>query len=328
MQVLKKQMKQRQFHNTYLFYGEEIFLLQTYLKNMKMRILSDGDVTMNYDVYEEEFDGDQFLNAVQTMPFLNTYRLIVVKQSKLFQPGKKNKTDKLVEGLKSIPESTIVIFVEDAVDKRNKLYKLIKNNGYITVFNPLGEKDLIQYIARELHKDNKRIEQQTARYLIQTVGNDLNIINNEVQKLVQYCLKETIITKKAVDMVCTPSLENRIFELVGCMGQKKRDRAIKLYHDLIISKEPPIRILIMLVRQFRLILQASLLRSRGLNVALIAKEMKAAPFVVKECLKQGGAFNTKQLKEALTDCLDTDYKIKTGRLDGKIGVEVLIIKYS
>ncbi|MCT4543601.1 MAG: DNA polymerase III subunit delta [Vallitalea sp.] len=328
MKELKKQLQNKEFYNLYLFHGEEKYLLDMYLKKILNELVDDINSTMNYDFFDKSnINIEKLFDAIETLPFFADRRVIVVSYVKLFK-GKSNDAAKLADRISDIPESTTVIFIEDDIDKRSKLYKLINKNGYVASFNKLSENDLIKWIGQKLHTEGKKIEKSTAKHFLTIVGIDMSNINSELEKLIMYNKENNIITKESINEICTRSIESKIFELVSAMGQNKREKAVLLYNDMIISKEPPGRILFMLIRQFRLILQSKLLSQKGLNERDIAKEIKLAPFIVRECLKQGRNMTVNRLNEALKDCLDIDYKIKTGKIDSKIGVEVIIMKYS
>ncbi len=124
------------------------------------------------------------------------------------------------------------------------------------------------------------------------------------------------------------SVENKIFELVDCMGTKKRARALKLYHDLLASKEPANRVLFMLTRQFRLNYKAKLLQGEGLSINGIASRLKLQSFIARKCLDQSKGFTIAALEGALEDCLQTEIDIRTSVFSPDLAVEQLIIKYS
>ncbi|GMQ56734.1 DNA polymerase III subunit delta [Vallitalea sediminicola] len=328
MKGLKKQLQSSEYHNVYLFYGEEKYLLEIYLKKLIDGLLIDTDQTMNYDYFDKNnMNVDKLFGAIETLPFFANRRVIVVSYTKLFK-GKSNNSLAISERITDIPESTTVIFLEDEVDKRSKLYKLINKEGYVASFNKMTENDLVKWVGQKLHGSGKKIEKSVALHFLKTVGTDMANINNEIEKLVMYCQDKDIVTRGSIDEICTRSIENKIFELVSAMGQNKRERAVLLYHDMIIAKEPPGRILFMLIRQFRLILQSKLLHEKGLSERDIGSKIKLAPFIVRECLRQGKNLTADNLKEALKDCLETDSNIKIGKIDARIGVEVVIMKYS
>jgi DNA polymerase-3 subunit delta len=328
MKGLKKQLQNNEYHNVYLFYGQEKYLLDMYLKKLIDGLLVGNDPTMNYDYFDKNnMNVYKLFDAIETLPFFAERRVIVVNYAKLFK-GKNNNSITIADRITDIPESTVVIFIEEDVDKRGKLYKLINKSGYVASFNKMTENDLVKWVGQKLHNSGKRIEKSVALHFLKTVGTDMANINNELEKLTMYCNDKDIITKEFVDEICTRSIENKIFELVSAMGQNRRERAVLLYHDMIIAKEPPGRILFMLIRQFRLILQSKLLSEKGLGEREIGSKIKIAPFIVRECLRQGKSLTTNNLEQALKDCLETDSNIKIGKVDARIGVEVIIMKYS
>jgi DNA polymerase-3 subunit delta len=208
------------------------------------------------------------------------------------------------------------------------LYKHIDKAGHVVEFSYLSESDLIKYIASSLGRFGKRIDAATARYLIHYSGTELSVIHQEIQKLADYTGEAGIIGNEDIDAVCIKSIESKIFELVDCMGTNRRARALKLYHDLISSKEPPLRILFMLTRQFRMTYKAKLCHTHGLSDSATIGKMKVQPFLVKKCLVQARAFTIRQLEDALNECLQTEDDIKSGLVDASTGIEGLVIKYS
>jgi DNA polymerase-3 subunit delta len=84
----------------------------------------------------------------------------------------------------------------------------------------------------------------------------------------------------------------------------------------------------MLTRQFRLIYQTKLLYSQGFDKNSIARKIKIPPFVANKCIKQSSNFTLPNLKQSLNECLEIEKDIKTGKIDSKIGIELIIIKYS
>ena len=136
------------------------------------------------------------------------------------------------------------------------------------------------------------------------------------------------ITPKEVEEVCTITITNRIFDMISAIGERKQQKALSLYYDLLALKEPPMRILFLIVRQFNLLLQVKELRRLGMPNGEIAKKTSLAPFLVGKYLSQAGKFERTQLRQALEDCIDTEEAVKQGKLNDKIGVEMLIVKYS
>lgn len=327
MQRLKKLIKDKKIEGVFLLYGQEQFVLNAYLEKAIEAALINSDKTMNLDIFNSPTtDIQNIIDAMDTLPFLGDKRVIIIKEFDLFNSKNASKVEKLLSAIDNIPESTVLFITETDIDKRSKLYKQMNKQGICVEFKPLSESELIQYIADRLNKSNKRIERSVAQHFIHTIGFELVHINNELEKLISYCQDKEIITTEAIDEICTKSVENRIFELVDCMGTNKRELALKLYYDLLMLKEPPMRIHFMITRQFRLILQTKLLLEQKADNQTILSSLKIPPFVLNKNIKQAKSFTVERLKQALNDCLKVEVDMKTGKMDITLGIELLIIK--
>lgn len=329
MQELKQQIKDKKIEGIFLFYGKEKYIMDTYLDKAVEIALNGVEKLMNYDYFvSSSMDIHKIVNSIEILPFFSDKRVVVIREYGFFKAKQAKKTEILLEAIKNIPSTTVLFIIEGDIDKRAKLYKTINKVGKVVEFKSLEEAELIKYIARVLGKYHKKIDRMTAKYFIEAVGYDLSSIHNELNKLISYEEANDIITMEAIDTICTKSVENKIFELVDCMGSSRRDRALKLYHDLIVTKEPPTRILFMIIRQFRLNLQTKLLLEQKMNRKIIASKIKVPPFVANKCINQAKNFSVAQLKGALKECLDLEIKMKTGKIDIVTGIELIIIEYS
>ncbi len=329
MQALKKQIKDKNIYGTYLFYGEERYVLQTYLDKMASVALGDGDPEMNKDVFDlSTTDMNRITDAMDTLPFLGERRIVILRNLDLFKSKNAAKAEKLLEALERLPDTTICFIVESEIDKRSKLYKRINTKGTVVEFKAQSEDELVKYIADKLNKRHKRIEIVAAKHMVHVVGDDLTMLTNELDKLADYMGEEPIVTTEAIDTICTRSIENRIFDLVDAMGTRQRERALRLYRDLIILKEPPTRILFMITRQFRLILQTKLLLEAKVDRQTMLTKLKVPPFVMDKNARQAKYFSVKQLQESMTKCLAAEADMKNGWLDLEMGLELLIVENS
>lgn len=329
MQQVKEMIKNNSFSRIMLFYGEELFMLNFYLKKATEMMIGDGEMTMNYDHFtDKKVTFETLRDSIDTLPFFADNRVVVINNVGLFEKKNANLAGELAGILSNVPDTSYVIIVEPTCDKRTKLYKSIKKVGTICEFAHLSEGELVKYIARSLGKYDKKIEASTARYLVDHVGVGLTILHNELEKLANYVGNSEIVRVEDINEICQKSVENKIFELVDCMGTKRRARALKLYHDLLASKEPANRILFMITRQFRLNYKAKLLNGEGLNISGIASRLKLQSFIAKKCLSQSQGFTIASLEGALVDCMQSEIDIRTSVFAPELAVEQLIIKYS
>lgn len=323
MKNIKEHIRLHQFKPVYLLYGTESYLKKLYKDKLKTAILGNSD-EMNYSYFEgKDIDTSQVISIAETLPFFAEKRLIVIENSGLF----KSQSD-LADYIKSMPETTHIVFVETEVDKRNRLYKAVKDIGTISEMNGLDEANLKLWIATMLAKDKKKITGDTILYLLSKTGTDMENIQNEVEKLICYAYDREVITAEDIDAVCTTQISGKIFAMVDAIGNKRQQQALDLYYDLLALKEKPMSILYLITRQFNILMQVKDLVALGYNNKVISEKTGLMPFTINKYIAQGKNFAAKTLKEALQSCAETEELIKTGRLIDTVGVELLIVKYS
>lgn len=326
MKTINEHIKTNTYKNVYLIYGEEEYLKKQYRD--KLRTAIAGDDTMNYSYFEgDKINVKDVLAIADTMPFFADHRLIVIENSGFI----KSSNEELADYIKEIPVYLIMVFVESAIDKRNKVYKAITDKGYegyVTEMNAPSTAQLQAWIAGLLKAEGKTINRSAVELLLSKTGAGMDLIRTELDKLVSYCMDRTEVTAQDVEEVCVSQTTNKIFDMVAAIGMKNTDQALKLYYDLLTLKEPAMRILYLIVRQFNGLLQTKDGINRGMSQSEMAKAIGVAPFVISKYLPQSKLFSVAQLKEALKECADVEEAVKTGRLDEKIAVELIIVKYS
>lgn len=323
MKNIKEHIRQNQFKPVYLLYGTEAYLKRLYRDKLKTAILGDSD-EMNYSYFEGKgIDTSGIIAAAETMPFFSDRRLIVVENSGFF----KSQND-LADYMSSVPETTHIVFVENEVDKRNRLFKAVKAAGTVSEMNSLDEANLKLWITSMLDKDRKRITPDTILYLLAKTGTDMENIRNEVEKIICYAMDREVITDADIDAVCTTQITGKIFLMVDAIGARNQKKALELYYDLLALKEKPMTILYLITRQFNILIQVKDLLNLGYNNTVISQKTGLMPFTIPKYVGQAKNFTTDMLRNALISCAETEEQIKTGRLIDKIGVEIVIVKYS
>ncbi len=324
---LKEDIKNRRFKRVYLFFGDENYLKKTYIDELRNAIIPKGAEMMNLDVFQEKkIESKKISDACETFPFMNDLRLIIVKDSELFIQGNKNESEKTAEYVKNIPETSVLIFVEEKVDKRGKLYKAVSTNGECIECKIPNEKEMLLWTEKAVLKKGLTMKKNVILYFIRSINNGMETALIEIEKLADYIGKGEVC-EKDIDNICTKSLEVKIFDMVAAIGNKKIKEALDIYNNMILMKEAPIMILAMIARQFRIILQSKYLSEKGFYKSEIAEKIKQREFVVSECLSQAKNFKKKELLKALEDCLECDVNIKTGKVQDRLGVEMIIMKY-
>lgn len=330
MKELKKQWKNHEFARCYLFFGEETYLMRNYEVALMQAILPAGAEMMNHDSFtEKQATATAIMDAAETLPFLNEKRLVTVRNSDFFQKaGRKEEGEKLKEFLADLPETVCLLFLEEKVEKNNGLYKAVVKYGQAVEFKRLTEKELAAWMKKSCKAEGLEMSEAVAGLFLQTVDHDMETMEKEMQKLIAYKEKGGTVTAEDIRAVCTVSLEAKVFDLVRAVAEKKPEKAVGIYRNLILLKESPYMVLSLITRQFRLILETLLLSKGGLPNESIAAKLEIRDFAVREYLRQSKRFSSEVWKNALRDCLDTDLDIKAGKVGEEAAVELLIMKYS
>lgn len=320
MQGLLQDIKKQEYSQIYLLYGEEAYLRKQYRDRLKEALTEDED-TMNSHYYEgKDTSIGEIIDLAETLPFFADRRVIIIENSGWFQKG----GEKLAEYLPSMPDTTFFVFVETAVDKRSKLFKAVKAKGRAAEFAPQNEQTLKKWILGMLKKEEKNITAANLQYLLERTGTDMAQIKMEMEKLLCYTLGRNEITAQDIDKVCIKRVQNQIFEMINAIADKEQKKALQLYYDLLTLKEPPMRILALIGRQFNLLLQVKELKKRGYSQSVIAEKTGLHGFIVGKYERQATRFKMEELKQALEACVEAENRVKTGRMQDVMSVEVLI----
>lgn len=324
MKSLNEDLKTGQFKQIYLLYGEESYLKKQYKDKLTKAMIPEGD-TMNYAYYEGKgINVKEVIDLSETMPFFGERRLIVIENSGFF----KNASPELAEYMKDIPETTNFIFVESEIDKRGKLYKAVKDRGRVVELSKQDEHTLLRWILGNIKKEGKNTTESTVRYLLSKCGTDMENLQKEMEKLFCYTLEKDVIEIADIEEICTTQITNQIFEMVTAVAEKKQKKALDLYYDLLALKEPPMRILYLLSRQFRLLMEVKGLAENGYGKKDIAATAGLHPYVAGKYIEQAKVFRMKELRGILEESVEIEERVKTGLLGDVLGVELFIVKYS
>lgn len=324
MNRIDEDIKNRQFKSVYLLYGDQAYLRNQYRDKLK-NALCDATDTMNLAYYSGSgVPIKEVMELADTMPFLAEKRVIIIEDSGLF----KSSCDELADYIASVPETTCIVFSEESVDKRLKLYKAVREVGVITELTNLSSEELQQWVLTRITKEHRRITGRAMEIFLQRAGDDMMNIVGELEKLLAYTYGKDGIFPEDVMAVCTPRIEDRIFELLDAIVAGDRDKALKLYGDLYALKEAPARILFMIVRQLRILLHIKEMQEEHKNADDMARVLALKPYAVKKTLPQAGRRSKAWIEKALELCAKTDEDSKNGRMDAQMGLEVLIVRLS
>ena len=324
MKILNQHLKSGHFKQVYLLYGSEDYLRHQYRDRLKKALAGDGD-TMNCNYYEgKDISVPALIDMSETLPFFASRRLIIVEDSGFFTSAQ----DELAEYIKSLPETTYMVFVERDVDKRNKLYKWVSKQGYAACLDRPDERMLAQWIRGILKKEGRFMSDDTLKLFLGTVDTDMENVRGELEKLVLFTDGRETIAEDDIRAVCTVHTENKIFEMISAVAGKRQARALELYQDLLTLREPPMRVLYLITRQFNQLFQLKELLDKGYPVHVAAERMGIREFIVRKNASLCQYFSLAELRRAVESCVEAETRIKTGQIGDQIAVELLILRFS
>lgn len=324
MKTIDNDIEAGNFAPVYLLYGEEDYLKRQYRDKLRHALVADDD-TMNVSTFEGAgIQPGEIIDLAETMPFFAEHRLILIENSGVF----KRSCEELADYMKEIPPTTFFVFVENEVDKRGKMFKNVKSTGRAVEFAKQNEKVLAQWVMGRLKREGKRISQPVAQRFLETVGTDMELIDKEMEKLICYCYDKDAIETEDVAAICVEQTSNRIFAMVDAVAEHRQKQALDLYYDLLALKEPPMRILFLIARQFRILLTIKEMGQKGFDNKTMAAKAGIPEFSLRRNQAQARNFSSEQLRAALSDCVDAEEAVKTGNLNERMAAELVLIKHS
>ncbi|MEF9990752.1 MAG: DNA polymerase III subunit delta [Romboutsia sp.] len=334
-----KNIKDRNFEKMYLIHGRELYLIENAIKVFKEN-LDTVMIDFNLDIIDgKETTLDQVISSIETLPFMDDKKIVIIKDFELLKGKKKNFTDVdekyLIEHLDNIPHTTILIFaVYGEIDKRKSLVKKIDKNGIVLNCDKLSDMDLFRWVKKQFEGNGVLIDNPQIMYFIDQEGyrdksseKTLSDLKNEINKISSFVGNGNVITNKVIDKLSQKKVENDIFKLIDCIGEKKSSVAMKILNDMIYEGESVLGIFAMIAKQFKVVMQVRQLQGEGYSSKAMSEKLRIHPFVAGKALKQTNNFTDETIIDMLNYILESDYKIKNGLVRDTLAVEILVSKY-
>ena len=308
----------------YLLYGLEKYLIDKEIKDIMKKNNIDSININSYDLNVETIE--TIIDDCMTISLFSDKKGIIVYNSNIFT-AKKNNIEQnisvLEQYLNNINPNTILIFTsyEDKIDERKKIVKSFKNIINIKKFS---NDTNINNIVKDMFKDYQ-INNSTINLLIDRVGKNLAIISQEVDKIITYKNEDKNISDSDIIMLTNKNFDIDIFALIEAIITKDKSKALNIYYEMLKYNEEPIKIIVMLANQFRIIYQAKEMYKKGYTESDIAQNLGIHPYRIKLALNKAREYSSSSLLSYLSKLSDLDIGIKTGNINKEIGLELFII---
>lgn len=302
----------------YLLYGTKNYLIKEEIK----KISKDFD-ELNISKFDSTSSEIQtVIDDCMTMSLFEDNKLVICENADFFTAATSKDSEIIEQYINNPNQNTTLIFTvnNEKIDERKKITKIIKKNGTVKEFNE--NINPIQIIKENL-KDYE-INNNLINLFIDRVGQNPLIIKQELEKLKIY-KEDKIITKEDILNVTTKTIDVDIFKLLDYIVQNNKNKALEIYHEMIKLNEEPIKIIIMLSNQFRIMYQSKELQKKGLSEKDIATTLKIHPYRVKLALQNSHKYSSDTLLQYISDLADIDINIKTGKTDKNLALELFIL---
>ena len=331
-QQLRKQIKENSFENAYLIYGEESYLKEYYVSQMREKIVDKTFESFNYHFFDgKDISLDEILKDAQMLPMMSEYNLVVARD----YPVDKTQSDiKLLEEyLSDCPDTTVFILWYDSLEpdvksaKFKKLIKAFDSAGAVVNMQKRSESDVARLLVSGAKKRGAVLDIDNAKYLISVSGNDMKNLLNELDKL-SYFVKGGEITKDIIDNMATKCLQARIYDLSKFVVSGNSDKAYKVLDTLFAMKEEPVIILSAISSVYVDMYRVKCAKTAGFTYDDVAKHYnyRGREFALRNASRDCANLSEKQLTSSLDAITNTDIKMKSTAVDKKLLIEELIIK--
>ena len=304
----------------YLLFGTLDALINDYINKI---IKKENIADINISKYNEDDLISNIIEDASTISLFDDKKLIIVNNELLFSSKKSIDTTELEKYIENYNPNTILIFTvfSDTVDSRRKLYKLIKEKGKIEEFNKIT--NINSYVRKLFNGYN--ISYNTINLFIKRVGNDLNSLSNEAEKIKIYKINDNIITDNDIINCTHEKIDINIFKFIDNIINKNKKESITTYKEMLKVGEEPIKIIVMLANQFRLMYQAKILTSKGYTEEDIANLLHSKKYPVHLAIQKGYRYTSDVLLNHLEELADLDIKIKSGEIDKNLALELFLL---
>lgn len=306
----------------YLIGGENIYQSSKRLEELKREFHERfTGLVKTFHADEVENPNEIFTDA-DSFTLFSQHKLILLKR---VSSTNLRFREKVHDYLEKSTDTNFIIWEDKSLDKRGRLYKLVRKKGVVEEFSSPNILQLKTWLTKCL-KDKTAFDTSCVDALILKIGNDQSQLALTVNNLLTLLKAENRrkLTLDDVNSLVTKTAEESIWEFVDAIGECKKARALEIMENLLKERNDFMIIVAMIARQFRIITLAKALLENGKNYAEIASSLKLHPFVIRKAVGHTKNFTLDQLRKLYQKLVRTDLVVKQGKFDEKLALDLLI----
>lgn len=326
-EALKSAVTSRQLEKLYIFHGEEKYLLENYLVQIRKTLVSDDFFEFNYKRFQGNVSVDELSAACDMLPVFAERTLIEVSDFDMFKANDDTKK-KLMDLFSGLPDYVCLIFSYDIVeyspDGRQKLAAVLKSTAKIVEFSVQDQSKLIKWIKAHFAEAGKIIDTPTAEYLAFITGGLMTSLNVEIEK-VSTSTKEEVITREHIDALVTPVLDAVSWKLTDHIADGDFNAASAVLFELLSMREPPHKLMFAISLKLRQLMAAKLIVENGLGEkALMDLCAIRFDFQARRLISTAKKAKLEDCRQSVILSADMAYRMNTGGDPENLLVELLI----
>lgn len=304
--------------NTYLIYGSDYSLVKREVNNI---IGTTLDVTF-YDLSERKID--ELLDDASCISLFEDKKILIGENANFLTSLPSNVNHDIEYLQKYVNDNNhnnivILTVIKDKLDERKKIVKTLKNKITVIKKETINDKDLPGFVISEFKNKGFLIDSKSANYFVDFVGKNVDILISEIQKMIIYKQNDNKIDINDINLISSKGFKDNIFDLTDAIMKRDFKKIFECYNDLVKTGEDEIKIIALLSAQFALILSSKILSNKGKTNIQIAEDLNVHPYRVKLALETN--FLISELKQIIKQLHNLDFKIKSGKIDKRIGLE-------
>jgi DNA polymerase-3 subunit delta len=329
----KKEVKRGDVRPVYFMYGTQTFLMEDLVMDIIKQTVGSQDDPNVISFSLQDTLLDIAIEEAETFPFFGGKKIVVIKDFSLVTAQKQEgKLDHDLNRLQQYidhpaTESVFILLSPyEKLDERKKITKELKKKAALVECFPFDDKMLSHWLDAQATAKGFVFSTDGKERLLERLGPQLLLLASEMEKLALYVGEDGVVSGEIIELLVARSLEQDVFALIDFAIKKQVDKALVIYHDLLKQKEEPLKLLALIARQLRIYYQVKEMTRRSYSQKDMASQLKLHPYVVKLASQQVNRFDDKQLLRVLEAAADTDYAIKSGKMEKTLAVELLLMK--
>ena len=310
-----------------LLYGEETYFFDSAVNVLKRMFIEPGSEQMDVCCLDGRTGTKISIDTVEEMlaspPWLSQKKLVIVRKSGLFSG---DASDKFIDLISNVPDSAILLFLEEDMDCRRKPFKEILGKGIVCQCAQMTEEQLADWIAKRLGKAGIGIATEAAASMAIRGGLSLNTLANEIEKMSLYCKGEgiTSVDMDIVERCCPPDLSGKVFSIMDACGTGRAEAALDTLNTLIVTRQPLIVIRVTFMNHLKRMISAKEITDKR----ELSARLGVMDFVADKLIRQARGFTMERLLGLYLDAVKADSDVKHGLIDERTSLEMLIVKAS